>query len=159
MIQKIILCVISAVIGFLMHEAKAPVIELWIDVFGSIEEKALKDYQDSRSASKKDSLVQIALPWKAKQDSSDQAKKLEAVLCINREINRGKENPCKSTVYYFRVVRKNWLIGSTKCSQLFIPRKIPAILLDRSWVKRHFPYARIAGKIREVDIARVFGKC
>lgn len=170
--QKIISHVISgaigAVIGFFLDEI--PVGELWIDVAGSREEKALKKYRDHQSKiSRRDSL-QIVLPWKAEQDSLRQVREREAILCIKRERDRGKENPCASSIYYYQVSDSItnidlgslgeleiglWLIGSTECPRMFPidPLKLPSVLLNKD--KRYFatPIAR------EAEIARILGLC
>lgn len=173
--QKIIFCVISAVIGFLLIEIKGPVGELWIDVYGSSEEQSLKEYQDMQSTSKRDSLIQRALSWKAEQDSLGQVKEREAILCIKREIDRGKENPCASSIYYYQIdlgldssididlgplgeldIGVNWFIGSIECPQTFFidPIKLPVALLNPRY-KRYFA----TPIVREAEIARILGLC
>ena len=175
--------VISAVIGLALIKIMEPARGLWIDVFGSPEQKASKEYQDHKSKISKEDSVQVALSWKAEQDSLKQVKRREAVQCIKREIDRGKENPCVSSIYYYHIdyytdigidysialgelgelgeldLSVNWFIGSTECPQMFLifghPKTMPAASSSRKWIKRYFA----TPIVREAEIARIFGRC
>lgn len=169
--QKLFWAVIGSVIAIVLSEVKSPVIELWIDIFGSEEEKILKDYQEIQSEISKRDSVQIAKLWKAEQDSLELVKRLEAFLCIKQEIDRSKGNPCKNSLYYYnnhlfirgplRNYYPPWLIGSTKCSDEYkisskYHKDFPSILFNKKWVKRHF---RFQQKIMDINLSYLLGNC
>lgn len=168
--------IFGTVIGFFFSEIKSPVIEYQIETFGSPEEKMLQDYRKMRTELQKDSTLQKALSWQtekdsiiaandsirrswqAEKDSLERFYKHQAIRCIKREIKRGKEKPCESSIYYFRGILAsgtNWRVGSTECLKNFhIPvygADIPVSLLDQGWVNKYFPYR---SRIRQKDVAR-----
>ena len=162
-----------AIVGF-FSSFRSPIVEVWIEMFGSEEERALRDYKKMMAESKEDSVAREALSWKAKQDSINESWKAEmdslerffereAVKCIKREIERGKEKPCESSVYYYKESwkgRTGWFIGATECLENFhIPaysEDFPVSLLDRKWLKRNFLFR---SKIEEQEVARLDGRC
>ena len=176
--SKLFYCIVSAIIGFLLSEFKSPAIEYWTERFGSPEERTLQDYREMKSESQKDSTLQEALSWQAEKDSilaanfsirlawqaeKDSLKRFyerKALLCLEREIERGKEKPCESSIYYRKIYsdRTIWLIGSTECPQDFLasPNQLPTSLLNRGWLNRHLAPRP---SIKQQDIARINEMC
>ena len=169
--QKITAGVILLFIGWGAAKLETPAGNLWIDLFGSAEDRALKGYTSKQIQSQRDSLAQVALDWqrqqdsialeeKIRRDSLAQVTRIEALACLQREINKSEENICQSTLYYYRGIRAkgtNWFIRSTRCLDRFmIPAGLygnfPLVLLDSRWVKRRFPY-RSSVSAREVAYA------
>ena len=173
-------------VGWGFAKIEIPLRELWTDFFGSVENRALKSYEEKQMKSQKDSLTQKALAWqhlqdslalvekmkrdslalveKTKRDSLAQVERMEAFFCLNREIEKSEEDPCQSTLYYYRGILgkgTNWLIGSTKCPNIaMIPAGLygnfPLALLDSRWVKRRFAYR---SSVRAREVFRALGIC
>ena len=183
--SRLFYCIMSAVIGFLLGEFWPKAAELWIEGFGTDTEKTVQEYRTMKVESEEDLTRQEALFWKAERDSILRAEKAkvdsilrvekaerdslnrflarEATQCIRREIERGKKDPCNSSVYYLRGILArgtNWRIKSTECNDQFsIPAyrgDIPVSLLDRTWLKRYLAYRP---RVTEPDIARIHGIC
>lgn len=177
--DKLVIALITAallgLVNYVFGIIGDPAQDVWVVLFGSPEDKAVRHYEEKLKEAQQDSLAQIAQDWIEKQqlieDSlahkelvsriQDHEKKL---ACLKREIDLAESDPCyRNSLFYVQgdlFDGRGWTIKSVNCMGAEIPAgtygSFPLILLNDKWRKRHFPYERL---IVAIELNATLGRC
>jgi len=186
--KHILYIVLAAFVSVVFSLMIKPTKDTWISFFGSEEDRALKEYQDSLNTARRDSMAQVATIWKRKreahEDSITQAEKQKRaleLLCVQQEIDKSKTNPCQSTLVFHQTYSSHslptappglldnppldWLVSSTQCNpdikvpiQTYENGIFPFVLRQKEWIRWQFGVIQ-GRRITAQQLTRFFNLC